>query len=197
MPEYLRRCVIESSELQIPRSHLPHLLAFFDGTPGGDRAGVLATDDGKELCLEGEGGRLVLESRDAFYVGTEIDVSEDRAGNFFGRVVVNLFLTYGGTLRCRIRWDGQDLGESAEGTQVVVEAGKTDWNRELSRGAWLPPEAAAELELSLCGGGGSAGEEAVVAQLPDGVQEKLDEARRHYATYLALKTARETEGLKR
>jgi hypothetical protein len=196
MPEYLRRCVIESSELRIPRSHLPHLVAFFDGTPGGDRAGVRAVDDGAELCLEGEGGRLVLESRGAFYVGTEIDVSEDRAGDFFGRVVVNLFLTYGGTLRCRVRWDGQDLGASAEGTPVVVEAGKTDWDRELSRGAWLPPEVAAELELALFGGAVNAGEEAV-APLPDDVREKLEEARRHFATYLALKTARETEELKR
>ena len=174
-------------EVRVPRGHAAGLVAFFGGE-GRDRASARASLVGDDLRIEAEGARFVLTLVKEVFVPKELDLSEDRAGDFFGKVVVNLFVTYGGTLRCRVKWDEPAYNESPEGSEVAVEAGRTDWKGDFSIGAWLPDGAVVPLAEGLLEISNPAEEE---APLPDEVQLKLEEARRHFAEYLRLKAARE------
>ncbi len=185
MATFLLDCEVTAMELALPSTHRQALLGFFDGSKGRDRAGTRALVQGDEIWLESEGGRVVLVERGSQLVLRELEIFEDRGGEFFGRVVVNLFVTYRGTLRCRLKWDAPGVGDASPPLEVEAAGGTSNWKGEFTRSAWLPEDALVPVEEE------EEYVEELTGELPDDVRAKLDEARRHFEEYKRLKGQRE------
>ena len=173
MGKYLHDCEVLEMELEIPGEDVREIAGFFDGRHDGGRAGARASLCGRELKLEARGGRMQLTLRGEVFVPDEIEILDDRSAEFFEQVVLSLFATYRGRLRCRVRWAGQRPGSAAEEAEVEVEVDKRrcNWPAPVHPGAWLVASAISEVKAE--------------------VRAKLEEARRHYSEYLRLKGERE------
>jgi hypothetical protein len=169
MGNYLVDCDVSEMQLRIPKEHAEELVRYFDGRHSGERGCATATSGGRELALESGGGRLILALRGDSFVAEELEVFDDRGAEFFGRVVINLFVVYRGTLRCRLQW-GNPMPAGSAPSEVVVDAGRTTWMSPGPTGSWLrPPEPAidqSEIEAALA---------------------KIEEGARYFAEYLRLK----------
>lgn len=184
MATFLLDCEVTSMQLRIPAAHRQALLDFFDGTRGRDCCGTRATEQGDELWLESEGGRIILSERGGTLRIRELEIFEDRGGEFFGRVVVNLLITYRGRLRCRLKWDVQGAAAKSPPAEVEVSEGETNWQGDFNRGVWLPSDERAADEGEYV--------EEFTGVLPEDVREKVEEARRHFEEYKRLKEQRAT-----
>ncbi|MFN7131584.1 MAG: hypothetical protein ACK4N5_05840, partial [Myxococcales bacterium] len=151
MATFLLDCEVSSMKLEIPSAHRQVLLGFFDGSRHRDRVSTRAVAEGDELRLENEGGRMLFVEKGNVLTLRELEIFEDRGGEFFGRVAVNLFVTYKGRLKCRLKWDAQGVADANPLIDVEVQDGKTNWKGEFNAGAWLPnenlPEVAGEEEV--------------------------------------------------
>lgn len=179
---YLVDCDLEEMELAIPREHVEGLLDYFDGRHEGDRGVAEAVLDGSELRFEARGGRLMLELRAELFHVRDLEIMDDREGEFFERVVVNLFRAYRGLLRCRVRWAQARSGVRDEWLDVVIERGRSTWPSGAA-GGWLVPAPAEQPQE----------QEALSADNADALEEvvaKLEEAERHFSEYLRLKSQR-------
>jgi hypothetical protein len=170
MGKYVHDCEVLEMELEVPPEDAEELLGFFDGSRQGGRVGAKAERFGRELKIESCAGRMLLTQRGSALVPDEIEVLDDREGEFLENVVLALFATYRGKLRLRIRWAGARPGSSAEEQEVEVEDGRSNWPTRVPKGPWLATAAASE----------ASGE----------VRQKLEEARRHFEEYLRLKGER-------
>lgn len=177
---YLVDCDVEELDLAIPREHLQALVDYFDGRHDGERAVAEAISRGGELCFESRGGRLILELAGDAYRARDLDLIDDREGEFFEKVVVNLFRAYRGELRCRLRWAEARSGQREEWLDVVVERGHSTWPSGTA-GAWLPRRPALPAPEPEPDAGAVALEE---------IAAKLEEAERYFAEYLRLKSQR-------
>jgi hypothetical protein len=177
MGNYLLECEVEELALRVPRGDAQDLAEYFDGRHPGERGAARAVLQGGELRLESRGGRLVLWLEGNEFVAGELEIFDDREGEFFRGVVLNLAVAYRGDLRCRLRWSAAGKGLQAEGAEVVVEAGESNTPLAAPPGAWLaqPSEVSPE-----------AGD-----ALAEEIARKLEEARRHWAEYQRLKGQRE------
>lgn len=177
MGNYLLECDVEELALRVPRDDAQDLAEYFDGLHEGARGAARAVVQGGELRLESRGGRLVLSLEGEAFVASELEIFDDRDGEFFQNVVLNLAVAYQGDLRCRLRWASPGKGIQAEGAEVVVDAGESNVRLASAPGAWMAQQAGASPEA------GDA--------LAEEVARKLEEARRHWAEYQRLKGQRE------
>ncbi|MGI5861485.1 MAG: hypothetical protein ACOX6T_05440 [Myxococcales bacterium] len=171
MGKYLHDCEVLEMRLEVPGEDAREIVDWFDGSHGAERASAKAELAGRELRIEAQGGRMLLILRGDFFVPDEIEILDDRDALFFEQVVLALFVTYQGTLRCRVRWAGHRSGSVGGEQEVQVDQGRSDWPNPVAPGAWLVASAIAEVGAEVRG--------------------KLEEARRHYAEYQRLKGQRE------
>ncbi len=177
MGNYLLECDVEELALRVPREDAQAVAEYFDGLQAGERGAARGVAQGGELRLESRGGRLVLALEGEAFVATELEIFDDRDGEFFQRVVLNLVVAYQGDLRCRLSWASPGKGLQAEGAQVVVEAGECSAPLSSPAGRWMAQLPGASAEVS--------------ESLTDEIARKLEEARRHWAEYQRLKGQRE------
>lgn len=182
MTRFLVDCELETMELHIPREHVEGLVAWFDGQHDGERGAATASASGQELRFEGRGGRLTLRLSGTSYAARDLEVADDREGEFLETVVVNLFRAYRGTLGCRVRWGAKPGARPGDWLEVRVERGRSSWPSG-PVGRWLAGPGEAEAEE-----GGEQSPESVEAL--EEILAKLEEAERHFSEYLRLKQQR-------
>ncbi|HCF60425.1 MAG TPA: hypothetical protein DFS52_20800 [Myxococcales bacterium] len=170
MGKYLYDCEVLEMKLEVPGEDVRELVDWFDGSHGAERASAKAELAGRELRIEAQGGRVLLTLRGEAFVPEEIEILDDREALFFESVVLALFVTYQGTLRCRVRWAGHRHGSVGDEQEVQVDQGRSSWPNPVTPGAWLVASAISEVGAEIRG--------------------KLEEARRHYDEYLRLKEQR-------
>jgi hypothetical protein len=178
MGNYLLDCDVEELALRIPRDHVQDLAAHFDGGHEGERAAARAVVEGAELRFESRGGRLVLALENEAFVASELEIFDDRGGEFFRLVVLNLAIAYGGDLRCRLHWANPGSGLEADGAEVVIEAGRSNVKPSTQPAAWMARRPAPAPEIA--------------DALAEEIAAKLEEARSHWAEYQRLKGQRES-----
>ncbi len=178
MGNYLLDCEVEELVLRIPREHAKDLAAHFDGGHRDERAAARAVVEGAELRFESRGGRLVLVLEGEEFVASELEIFDDRSGEFFRLVVINLAMAYRGDLRCRLHWANPGSGLETDGAEVVVEAGRSNVKPSVPPAAWMAPRPTPTPEVA-----DTLGEE---------IASKLAEARRHWDEYQRLKGQRES-----
>lgn len=176
MARYLVDCDVEELDLAIPREHVTALVDYFDGQKEGERGVAQAVMRGNELSFEARGGRMTLKLEGAAFRAWDLELLDDREGEFFEQVVVNLFRAYRGNLRCRLRWGQARAGAQGEWLNVVVEGGRSSWPSGAT-GGWLPrPQPAAADQDG--------------AEALEEILAKLEEAERYFSEYLRLKNQR-------
>ncbi|MDR0965971.1 MAG: hypothetical protein LBM75_05655 [Myxococcales bacterium] len=169
MSRYLQDCDVREMRLVIPERDEEALLNFFDGSDRAGGASAKATRQGPCLKIEAVGGKLVLRANGRGFEAEELRIFDDRSGVFFDEVVVALFVTYRGALRCSLRWSGARASQWEE--TLCVEAGRCTPNRDgVTPGRWL----------------------SAMSQEPsdEEINDRLEEGRRLFDEYQRIKSAR-------
>ncbi len=177
MEPYLVGCEVLSMSLRIPRSHISDLLGYFDGQGRNERGSARAHIVGRELYFESCGGRLALLLENDVFVVSDLEIFDDRSGDFFEKVVLNLFVFYGGNLRCITEWSPSRVANE-RCREITVQKGCCSWkmSRISETGGWLNFSSKyrnEDSEPSEC--------------LVEEILAKLDEAERCYAEYVRLR----------